>query len=53
MLACRPGIKADADARDYHHLMQHALTEIVGHLKQVDTAGAEQEAVMAFDNEDD
>lgn len=40
--ACRPGHKADADALAYHHTMQHALTEIVGTLRQFVDAGAQE-----------
>jgi len=46
MTACRPGYAADADALAHHHLMQHALTEIVAQLQQWAAVGdAAQRAV--------
>jgi hypothetical protein len=53
MVACRPGVKADADALAYHHTLQHALTEIVGQLKSYVLAGEQQAAVNAAINDKD
>jgi uridylate kinase len=47
MVACRPGYTADADALAHHHLMQHALTEIVATMQQWASVGAQ--AQLAHD----
>lgn len=53
LVAAPPGDRGK-DARDYHHLLQHALTELVGQLKSYVEAGeAARKAVMDGDEEDD
>lgn len=46
MVAARPGSK-DREALEYHHLMQHALTEIVSTLVGFRNAADEIEARLA------
>lgn len=51
LLACRP-IPSEAEARDYHHRMLHALDEIHATLMGYVTAGMEaKESLEALDDE--
>lgn len=50
LVAAKPG-PAEADAVQYHHTMQHALTEIVGTLQQYAQVGEAQADVIQFEAE--
>lgn len=55
LMATRPGAR-DLDAREYHHLMHHALTEIVAQLQGYDQAGEAMQRVLdekSRDGDDD
>ena len=52
MAAARPG-EDDREARDYHHLMHYALSELVTQLKTQADAGAELEITLGAEPEDD
>jgi hypothetical protein len=55
LVATRPGA-TDLDAREYHHLLHHALTEIVSQLRQYDQAGEAMQRVLeekSADGDDD
>lgn len=34
MVACKPCIKSDVEALNYHHSLHHALTELVSQMQQ-------------------
>ena len=52
MVAARPG-SSDREALEYHHLMQHALTEIVSTLVGYRNAADEIEARLAAGEDDE
>lgn len=53
LVAAPPGASG-TEAREYHHLMQHALTEIVAALRQhADTAAELREKLEQLNLEDD
>lgn len=47
MVACKPGIKSDAEALSYHHSLHHALTELLAQMQQWMTAG--EQAALELD----
>lgn len=52
LVAAPPGPRG-LEAREYHHLIQHALSEIVSSLKgQVDTGAAMKRALDEHEEED-
>jgi hypothetical protein len=51
IVACRPGYAADAEALSHHHLMQHALTEIVAQLQQWATVGEQAARALEWTRE--
>ena len=52
LVAAPPGPRG-CDARDYHHLQQHALSELVATLTGYAQAGAEQAARLVAIGDDD
>jgi hypothetical protein len=49
MVACRPG-ERDREARDYAHLMQHAMTELVASLRGYAATASDLRRVLEFED---